>query len=482
MTPDEFRRHGRSVIDWIANYQDSLASYPVLSQSAPGDVLAALPNAAPHSGEPFDAFLRDLDAVILPGITHWQHPSFFAYFPANASGPAILGDLVSGGLGVQGMLWATSPAATELETRVLDWLADLLDLPEAFRSTGPGGGVIQHSASDAALVAVVAAIHRASGGRSEAEGVSCGRFAVYASGVAHSSIEKACRVAGLGSKALRLIDIDPTTQAARPDHLAELIARDISDGITPALVVAAVGTTGTGAVDPVRALGEIARAHGVWLHIDAAWAGVAAVVPEYRAMHDGIELADSYCTNPHKWLLTNFDCDTFWVADRTSLIGALSILPDYLRNPATESGAVIDYRDWHVPLGRRFRALKLWAVLRWYGVEGLQAHIRSGVELANRFAEKVRADDRFELVGEPSLSLVCFRLNGTNEANQAVMDGLNASGLLYLTHTTVAGRLVLRLAVGSPATTAEHIDQAWEQLTHAAGEQLSAAGGPSPPA
>ena len=464
MTPDEFRRYGREVVDWIADYYDKIETFPVLSRVEPGAVRAALPSAPPERGEPFADVLHDLDEVILPGITHWQHPSFFGYFPANASGPAILGDLLSSGLGVQGMLWATSPAATELETHVLDWLAQLLDLPAAFRSSGPGGGVIQHTASDAVLVALVAALHRASGGMTEYAGVAAGRFTVYASGQSHSSVEKACRVAGLGANALRKIDVDAATLRARPGHLHELLAADVAAGHTPALVVASVGTTGVGAVDPVRALATIAHEFGAWLHVDAAWAGVAAICPELRYINDGLELADSYCTNPHKWLLTNFDCDAFWVADRSALLGALSILPEYLRNSATESGAVIDYRDWHVPLGRRFRALKLWAVIRWYGAEGLREHIASHISLAEQFASWVQADARFELVLPRSLSLVTFRLRAGDEATRAVMDRVNASSELYLTHTSVNGRLALRLAIGSPQTQERHVRAAWAAL------------------
>jgi aromatic-L-amino-acid decarboxylase len=465
MTPEEFRRHGYAAVDWIADYYARIESFPVLSQVQPGEIRAALPEHPPQHGEPFEDILRDLDETILPGITHWQHPSFFAYFPANASGPAILADLLASGLGVQGMLWATSPAATELETHVLDWLAELLDLPPRFRSAGPGGGVIQHTASDAALVALVAALHRASGGRTEREGVTAGRYAVYTSNQTHSSVEKACRVAGLGADALRKLTVDPATQAAQAGHLRELIGADQAQGVTPALVVASVGATGTGAVDPVGELATIAHEAGAWLHVDAAWAGVAAVAPEFRWLNDGLEHADSYATNPHKWLLTNFDCDAFWVADRAALLGALSILPEYLRNAASESGAVIDYRDWHVPLGRRFRALKLWAVLRWYGAQGLRDHVRKHVALAQEFAERVAADPRFELVAPHPLSLVTFRHRDGDDATLAIMQRINSSGAAYLTHTIVNGQAALRLAIGSPLTEQRHVDAVWRLIS-----------------
>lgn len=467
MTPDEFRRYGHQVIDWIADYQERVETLPVLARVAPGEVRDALPPHPPERGEPFDQLLADLDRSIMPGITHWQHPSFFAYFPANASGPAVLGDLLASGLGVQGMIWATSPAATELETHVLDWLAELLGLPAQFRTDddgGTGGGVIQHSASDAVLVALLAALHRVSGGATVRDGVAGGRFAVYTSGQTHSSVEKACRVAGLGAAALRRIDVDADTFAARPAHLRELIATDLGAGVTPALVVASVGATGTGAVDPVRKLATVAGAAGAWVHVDAAWAGVAAVAPELRWLNDGLELADSYATNPHKWLLTNFDCDAFWVADRAALIGALSILPEYLRNAASETGAVIDYRDWHVPLGRRFRALKLWAVIRWYGAEGLRAHIRGHVALAQQFASWVRADERFSVLAPHPLALVTFALHAGDDATMELMRAVNATGRMYLSHTTVHGRAALRLAIGTPQTQHRHVEQAWQLL------------------
>jgi aromatic-L-amino-acid decarboxylase len=461
MSPDEFRRYGHAVIDWIADYYERIESFPVLSQIAPGDIRAALPEHPPEHGEPFEDVLRDVGDKIMPGITHWQHPSFFAYFPANASGPGILGDLLASGLGVQGMLWATSPSATELETHVLDWLAELIGLPETFR----GNGVIQHTASDAVLVALLAALHRASDGRTEQQGVMAGRFAVYTSSQSHSSVEKACRIAGLGADALRKLDVDPQTLAARPDELRQRIDEDRAAGVTPALVVATVGTTGTGAVDPVREMAQIAREAGAWLHVDAAWAGVAAVASEFRWLNDGLDGADSYATNPHKWLLTNFDCDALWVGDRAPLLGALSILPEYLRNAATESGAVIDYRDWHVPLGRRFRALKLWAVIRWYGAEGLREHIRQHVALTQDLAARIAKDDRFEIAAPHPLALVAFRLKDGDDATLALMRKVNESGAAYLTHTVVNGRATLRVAIGSLLTEQRHVDALWRALS-----------------
>ena len=468
MSPEEFRRYGRQVVDWIADYHEKVESYPVLSRVAPGQVRGQLPAAPPERGEPFEAVLADLDRVIMPGITHWQHPSFFGYYPANASGPAMLAELLSAGLGVQGMLWATSPACTELEQHCLDWLADLLDLPAAFRSTGPGGGVIQDTASTAILTALLAALHRASDGAVRRDGVA-GRYAVYASSQVHSATPKAVIMAGLGEAALRTVAVDPATLAMDVADLRRLVAADVADGVVPVLVVAAVGTTSTSAVDPVRPIGELCREHGIWLHIDAAYAGVAAVCPELRWLNDGLEYADSYCTNPHKWLLTNFDCDAFYVADRRPLLGALSILPEFLRNAATESGAVVDYRDWHVQLGRRFRALKLWAVIRWYGAEGLREHIRGHVAAAQAFAGWVARDARFEVVAPHPLSLVCFRLRGEDAANESLLERLNGSGEIFLTHTRVNGLFTLRLAVGGVWTQRRHVERAW-RLVRAAVE------------
>jgi aromatic-L-amino-acid decarboxylase len=459
MTPAEFRRYGHAVVDWVADYWAELADHPVLSTVAPGDVAGALPPAAPEHGEPVEAMLADLDRVIMPGITHWQHPAFFGYYPANTSGPSLLGDIVSGGLGVQGMLWSTSPACTELETVVCDWLAVLLGLPAAFR----GGGVIQDTASSALLVAMVAALSRAGGAQWRERG-GTGRYVMYASGQGNSSIPKTARIVGIGDSRLRLVDTDGATLAMRPDHLRALIAADRAAGYTPVAVVATIGTTSTSAVDPLPEIGEICREHGIWLHVDAAYAGAAAVCPEFQWINAGAEYADSYCVNPHKWLLTGFDCDVLWIADRAALLRATSLTPEYLRDGASDSGQVIDYRDWQVPLGRRFRAVKLWFVLRWYGADGLRAHIRSGVALAQDFAGWVRADDRFEVVAPHPFSLVCFRLRAADDVNAELLRRLNASGRLFLSHTEVHGRYTLRLAIGAPATRREHVADAWRRM------------------
>jgi aromatic-L-amino-acid/L-tryptophan decarboxylase len=462
MSPDDFRRHGHEVIDWIADYYSRIESFPVLSPAKPGEIRESLPASAPLKGEQFGDILNDVEKLILPGVTHWQSPNFFAFFPSNASGPAILGDLLSSGLGVQGMLWATSPACTELETRVLDWLVPALGLPEKFLSTKTGGGVIQDTASSATLCAVLAARERATNFDSNNEGCRGGLVA-YTSAQAHSSIEKAVKIVGIGRENLRLIEVDERF-AMNPETLARAISKDRQSGLTPFFVCATVGTTSSNAIDPVPAIGKICREHDLWLHVDAAMSGTAALCPEFRYLHDGLELANSYCFNPHKWMFTNFDCDCFYVADRKALIQALSVLPEYLRNQATESGAVIDYRDWQIPLGRRFRSLKLWFVLRHYGIEGLQFHIREHIRLAQGFAEWVRADERFEIAAPVPLNLVCFRMKMGDEVNQRLMDGLNRSGDLYLTHTKLDGKLTLRLCVGQTNTTERHVQNAWKRI------------------
>jgi aromatic-L-amino-acid decarboxylase len=466
MTADEFRRYGHELVDWIADYRGRVEDLPVLSQSKPGELRAALPEHAPDKGESFDDILADIDRLIIPGITHWQSPNFFAYFPSNSSEPAILGELLSAGLGVQGMIWATSPACTELETHVLDWLVDMLGLPDFFKSSSTGGGVIQDTASSSALCALLAARERASKLETNRVGIR-GTMVAYTSSQAHSSIEKAVKIAGIGAENLRLIDVDEAF-AMQPEALARQIAADRDQGLTPFFVCATVGTTSSNAMDPLPAIGRICRKEDLWLHVDAAMSGTAALSPEYRFIHDGVEHADSYCFNPHKWMFTTFDCDCFYVKSRKDLIDTLSILPEYLRNEATESGAVIDYRDWHIPLGRRFRALKLWFVIRHYGIEGLRHHVSQHIELARQFASWVEADERFELAAPAPLNLVCFRHLGGDAVNEALMNRLNESGKLYLTHTKLNGRLALRMAIGQSMTEERHVRAAWQRIQDSA--------------
>ena len=462
MTIDEFKNNAYKVIDWIADYYKNVDSFPVLSQAAPGDIRAQLPDHPPEEGEPFEALLADMNEKILPGITHWQSPNFFAFFPCNSTGPAILGDMLSTGLGVQGMLWATSPACTELETHVLDWLVDMLDLPEIFKSTGAGGGVIQDTASSATLCALVAAREKASNGNINETGFD-GTLRVYTSSQSHSSIEKAVKIAGIGKHNLRSIAVD-NEFAMRPSELRRAIEQDITDGLTPAFVCATVGTTSSTALDPLTEIGRICSEFGIWLHVDAAMAGSAAICPEYRFIQEGLEHAQSYCFNPHKFLLTNFDCSCFYVSDKDALIDSFSITPEYLKTKASESNSVFDYRDWQIPLGRRFRSLKLWSVIRYYGTKGMQAHIRQHMESAKAITEKINKDDRFELMAPTVLNLVCFRYKGSDDFNETLVQRLNDSGKLYLIHTKLNNKYTLRFSIGQTKTTWDHVIKAWELI------------------
>ena len=463
MSAEEFRRAGYAVIDWLAEYYERVDSLPVFPQVSPGEIRACLPDAPPAEGEPFTTILADLDHIVLPGLMHWQSPNFFGYFPANTSPPSILGDLASSGLGVQGMLWQTSPACTEIETQVLDWLIDMLDLPEKFKSTTQrGGGVIQDTASSATLCALLAAREHVSEITARERGLDPDLRA-YCSEETHSSMEKAMSIAGFGREKLRKIATD-NQLAMDSARLTEAIVNDRAQGLKPFFVCATVGTTSSLAIDPVEAIGAICARHELWLHVDAAMAGTAALCPEFRHINAGLALADSYCFNPHKWMLTNFDCDCFYVADREPLIRALTVMPEYLRNEATQGGEAIDYRDWQIPLGRRFRAMKLWFVIRSYGVRGLQAFVRHHIGLAEEFEGWIEADPAFELVIPRSLNLVCFRKRGHDDDNRALLRRLNESGRIFLTHTVIDGRYCLRFCIGQTYTERSHVERAWQLI------------------
>jgi aromatic-L-amino-acid decarboxylase len=466
VTPEQFRTHGRELVDWIADYLATLDERPVQPDVKPGDVLARLPEHPPAAPETFDAVMTDVDDIIVPAITHWQHPGFFAYFPSNTTPASILGELLCAGLGVQGMSWVTSPACTELEVRMLDWMAELLDLPPRFESTGPGGGVIQGSASEATLVAILSARWRATGGAINRDG-DTSRLVAYATAQAHSSIEKGLRIAGIGTDRVRVVPHDATF-AMRPDALAEQVAADRAAGLVPFFVCATRGTTSSMAFDPTAAIGDVCRMERMWLHVDAAMSGIAALVPELRWVNDGLDVADSCCTNPHKWMGVNFDCDLYWTADREALLGALSILPEYLRSAAASSGAV-DLRDWQIPLGRRFRALKLWFVLRLEGVGSIQEMIRRHVDLTQRLAAGVAADGRFEIVAPHPLNLLCIRAVAGDAATESLIERANASGHALFTRTVLDGQTVLRVSIGSRATEAQHVDDAWRMLRELSG-------------
>jgi aromatic-L-amino-acid decarboxylase len=462
MDQAEFRRHAHVFVDWMADYLETVERYPVKAQVKPGHVAERLPRVPPPKAEKMERIFQDFISLVLPGITHWQHPSFFAYFPANSSPPSVLAEMLTATLGAQCMLWQTSPAATEMETRVLDWLRQMLGLPEGFV------GTIQDSASSATLCAILTGRERATGWRVNDEGLT-GRLTVYASAETHSSIEKGAKIAGIGRKNVRKIAVDERF-AMRPDALDRALTADRAAGATPVCVVATVGTTGVGAVDPVRAIGEVCRRHGVFLHVDAAWAGSALVLTEHRGMIDGIEHADSFVVNPHKWMLTNFDCSAHFVRDPDALVKTLEIVPAYLNT--RERGHVIDYRDWSVPLGRRFRALKLWFVIRAYGVEGLRAIIAHHIDLARELEEWIAATPDFELLTPRRLALLNFRYHphGVDDAetldrlNQTLLETLNDSGRLYLTQNRVRGAYALRLSIGQTTTEQRHVEAAWEAI------------------
>ena len=468
VTPDEFRTNGHDLIDWIADYVGSVEQRPVGSIVAPGDVRSQLPEHPPTHVESFDAVMADVEQVVVPGLTQWQHPGFFAYFPSNTSFPSILGELLSAGLGVQGMSWVTSPACTEVETLMLDWMQELLGLPETFRSTSAtGGGVIQGTASEATLVAILSARWRATGGAVNHDGDTT-RLVAYATSQAHSSIEKGLRIAGVGADRIRIVAHDESF-AMRADTLDEMIGADRAAGLVPFFVCSTHGSTSSMAFDPTPAIGDVCRRHGVWLHVDAAMSGIAALAPELRWVNDGLEFADSYCTNPHKWMGINFDCDLYWTADRAALLGALSILPEYLRSEAAEAGAVIDYRDWQIPLGRRFRSLKLWFAIRCDGVASIQEMIRQHVSLTQELAGWVADDDRFEVVAPHPLNLLCVALSAedvdaANAATDALIEAANATGDALFTRTVLDDRSVLRVSIGARSTERHHVESAWHLL------------------
>ncbi len=509
MNAEDFRRHGHAVVDWVADYLQNIERYPVLPRVAPGDIRKQLPGEPPRQGEDMERILADFRDIILPGVTHWNHPRFFAYFPANNSGPSILGEMLSAALGVNAMLWQTCPAATELEEQVMDWLRRLLDLPAEFR------GVIQDTASTATLCALVCARERTTSfgvnekgfvgeavtgdvqDRPDGGPVAAGALRIYASRESHSSVEKGAKIAGFGATNVVKVDVD-RRYAMDPLDLERRIVVDREMGLRPCCVVATTGTTSSTAMDPLRDIARIARRYDLWFHIDAALAGSAAILPEKRWILDGAELADSLVFNPHKWLFTNFDCSAYFTRDVETLIRSMSILPEYLRTD--RSGQVTDYRDWGIPLGRRFRALKLWFVLRHFGVEGLQRRLRQHIAWAEEFAGWVQQSEDFELLAPVTVNTVCFRYRpgaGRQEAatteliagvdngsgrqedelerlNKAILDEVNSTGRIYMTHTKLGGRFTLRLSVGQTQTERHHVVEAWDCIR---GAEVVARGG-----
>lgn len=467
MDKESFRDFGHKFVDWVVDYLDEVEKFPVRPPVKPGDIRKQLPSTAPAQGESMETIFEDFKKIILPGITHWQHPSWFAYFPANNSPPSVLAEILTAGLGAQCMVWQTSPAAAELEETVMEWLREMLALPEM-------AGVIQDTASTSTLCALLTAREKATGYLSNEKGFQ-DRLRVYASEEAHSSVEKGVKIAGLGKRNIRTIPTDEAL-AMIPQKLEQAVEEDKKKGLNPACVVATVGTTSSSALDPLKPIGQICQKKGLFLHVDAAYAGTAALLPEKKWVLEGVEFADSFVFNPHKWMLTNFDCSAHFVKDPEALTRTFEIHPEYLKTGV--DAQVKNFRDWGIQLGRRFRALKLWFVLRFYGMEGIQKMVREHIRLAQMFKEWVEADERFQLMAPAPLSLVCFRLHGgqkgedLDELNKKLLERVNQTGKLLLTHTNLKGNYVLRMSIGSRTTEEKHVRDAWKLIQDQAGKIL----------
>ncbi len=455
----------RDVTRWLERHRDGAHTQRVWSECAPGDVLDALPNAVPTAPVSVTAALDDIDRWIVPGLVRWDAPGWFAWFPSNAQEHALLGDVLGAAMAQQGMLWMSSPACTEVEIRMLEWLRQAMGLPDRFAEGGPGGGVIQDTASSAVLSCLVAARDRATDGVARDQGLHvAGPLTVYASDQTHSSVLKAASIAGIGRANVRAVQ-STADGAMDVAALRDTIRADIESGCRPIFCCATVGTTASGAIDPVDAIATVCDDHSIWLHVDAAWAGTAALSARWRdVIIAGADRADSWCFNPHKWMGVNFDCSCLWVADRVPLIDAMSVTPEYLRNDPTDSGGVVDYRDWHVQLGRRFRALKLWMVLRCTGTQALADMVDHHVALAAHLADEVNASTTWTLAAPVSLGLVCIRHVDGDNATQAGIDAVNADGRFAVTHCKLHDQLVLRVAIGSLDVERSHIDALWRVL------------------
>jgi len=464
MDLNEFRRHGHELIEWMADYFENIENFPVKSRVSPGDIIKKLPENAPLQAESFDSIMEDFNNIIIPGITHWQHPGWHGYFTANNSYPSILAEMLTSTLGAQCMSWLTSPAATELEERVMEWIAKMIGLPAEFT------GVIQDTASTATLVSLLTAREKATGMGINSNGFyDLKPFSIYCSTEAHSSIERAVKIAGLGKEYLRKIEVDEF-YAMRTDKLLTAIEKDIKDGYEPLAVIAAIGTTGSTAIDPLDEIGRICKKYNIWLHVDAAWAGTALLLPEMRHIIKGIENVDSLIFNPHKWMFTNFDCSAYFVQDKAALIQTFEILPEYLKTK--ESNAVNNYRDWGIQLGRRFRALKLWFVIRSFGISGLQEKVRNHINWAHEFAGWIEKSKNFELLAPTPLATVCFRLNPEtviseeklNLINSQLLEAINNTGKIFLSHTKLNGKFTIRFVIGQTNTKHSHISDAWQLI------------------
>nr|GME02862.1 tyrosine decarboxylase 1-like [Ipomoea batatas] len=487
LDPEDFRRQGHMVVDFLADYFHNVGKYPVRSQVQPGYLRKTLPEDAPNTPEPLENILRDVYKDILPGITHWQSPNFFAYFPCISSTPGILGEILSSGLNVVGFSWIASPAATELESIVMDWFGKLLKLPTSFLFSGGGGGVLQGTTCEAMVCTIVAAREKMLSkiGRDKFE-----KLVVYSSDQTHFSLKKAAQIAGITPDNIRVIE---TTKAdlfaLSPEALQSSILCDIEQGLIPLYLCATLGTTTTTAVDPIRRLCEVAGKNDIWVHIDGAYAGSACICSEYQHYLDGVENADSFSLNAHKWLFSTLDCCCLWVKHPTDLTKALSTNPELLRNNATESNQVVDYKDWQIALSRRFRALKLWIIFRSYGVANLRNFIRGAVNMAKGFEGLVAKDERFEIMVPRNFSLVCFRVSATaiekhlkasqgdeevNEFNEKLLESINSSGKIFMTHAVVGGVYMMRFAVGAPLTEFRHVEMAWKLIQDHATSMLNA--------
>ncbi|KAM7420385.1 hypothetical protein PAMA_014892 [Pampus argenteus] len=475
MDTAEFRRRGKEMVDYVADYLENLEQRPVYPDVEPGYLRSLIPTEAPLEPESYEDIIKDVERVIMPGITHWHSPYFYAYFPAASSYPAMLADMLSTAIGCIGFSWAASPACTELETVMLDWLGKMLQLPKCFiaGTDGHGGGVIQGTASEATLMSLLAArckaircVQASNPAMSEAEILS--KLVAYTSEQAHSSVERAGLIGGVN---MRKVPTDKS-YAVTGDMLKKMVEEDKAAGLIPFYLCATLGTTPSCAFDHITELGPICNKENMWMHIDAAYAGSAFICPEFRPLLNGVEFADSFNFNPHKWLLVNFDCSTMWVKKRSDMIGAFKIEPLYLKHENQESGLVTDYRHWQIPLGRRFRSLKMWFVFRMYGLQGLQAHIRKQVGLAKEFESLVRADKRFEICAEVIMGLVCFRLKGSNELNQTLLKRITKSREIHLVPCQLSGSFVLRFAICSRNTESRHIQQAWRHITQLTFELL----------
>lgn len=470
MDIETFRKHGHEFIDWVADYYKEVEKYPVRSSVPPGQVKSQLPQKPPLQGESMEKIFADFREIILPGISHWQHPAWFAYFPANTSPPSILAEILTAGLGAQCMVWATSPAATELEEVVLSWLGQMLGLPANMQ------GVIQDTASTATLCALLSAREKVSNFSINEQGFDQ-PLTVYASEEAHSSIEKDVKIAGFGKTNLRNIPTDENL-ALIPASLEETIIRDKNEGKEPACVIATIGTTSSTAIDPLEAIGQICSRHNIWLHVDAAFAGAAAMLEEKREMLQGIEYVDSFVVNPHKWLLTNFDCSAYFVKEPEVLTKTFAIQPEYLKT--SQDKEVKNFRDWGIQLGRRFRALKLWFVLRSYGINGLKEMLRNHLQLAQTFKNWVEEDKNFQLMAPVNVSLVCFRFNPggksteeLNYLNELLLKRINDTGQVFLTHTTLKKQYALRMAIGQRTTSKKQVQKAWDLIREKAQEIIT---------